>query len=115
MKNNSDIHALVRWIDEHLEIELSLDIVAKRSGYSKWYLQRLFKLITGINLGRYIRERRLTNAAEDLCSTTEPVLAIAMKYQFYSQQTFTRAFTRCFGTSPVAYRNGNKTHTKYNS
>ncbi|MEB2704041.1 helix-turn-helix domain-containing protein [Citrobacter koseri] len=111
MKNSSDIYDLVKWIDAHLEMKLSVDIVVKRAGYSKWYLQRLFKIIIGISLGRYIRERRLTNAAEELCFTTEPVLDIALKYQFDSQQTFTRAFTRHFGTSPVAYRNRNKTYT----
>lgn len=108
MKNNSDIYDLVSWINDHLEMELSLDIVAKRSGYSKWYLQRLFKITMGVSLGRYIRDSRLTNAAKELCSTTESVSSIALKYQFDSQQTFTRAFTRRFGTPPVAYRNFNK-------
>ena len=108
MKSSSDIYDLVKWIDAHLEMELSVDIVAKRAGYSKWYLQRLFKLITGVSLGKYIRERRLNNAAEELCSTTELISAIALKYQFDSHQTFTRVFTRRFGSSPTVYRNLNK-------
>ncbi|HHU2771478.1 TPA: helix-turn-helix domain-containing protein, partial [Escherichia coli] len=99
IKNNSDINDLARWIDDHLEMELSVDIVAKKAGYSKWYLQRLYKYVIGIPLGRYIRDSRLTNAAEELRSTTESVTTIAFKYQFDSQQTFTRAFTRRFGIS----------------
>ncbi len=30
IKNNSDINDLARWIDDHLEMELSVDIVAKK-------------------------------------------------------------------------------------
>ncbi|BCX40939.1 helix-turn-helix domain-containing protein [Escherichia coli] len=114
IKNNSDINDLARWIDDHLEMELSVDIVAKKAGYSKWYLQRLYKYVIGIPLGRYIRDSRLTNAAEELRSTTESVTTIAFKYQFDSQQTFTRAFTRRFGISPVAYRKLAKEEVRWN-
>ncbi|HFM0974788.1 TPA: hypothetical protein ACNRFE_005087, partial [Escherichia coli] len=43
IKNSSDINEFAKWIDENLEVELSINIEAKKAGYSKWYLQRLFK------------------------------------------------------------------------
>lgn len=108
MDTKALIYELVEWIDERLEMKLSVEIVTRKSGYSKWYLQRLFKIVTGVSLGRFIREQKLNKAAEELCVTNETVLYIALKYGFDSQQTFTRAFTRHFGVSPGVYRNSNK-------
>ncbi|MDI5036054.1 AraC family transcriptional regulator, partial [Salmonella enterica subsp. enterica serovar Montevideo] len=36
---------------------LNIDVVAKKSGYSKWYLQRMFRTVTHQTLGEYIRQR----------------------------------------------------------
>ena len=63
------IHSLTRWIDQNLDKTLSIDEVAARSGYSKWHLQRMFRTVTKQTLGGYIRERRLTLAAEALRQT----------------------------------------------
>ncbi|MGO2369369.1 MAG: helix-turn-helix domain-containing protein, partial [Serratia sp. (in: enterobacteria)] len=37
------IRELLVWIEDNLTNPLSLDIVSAKSGYSKWYLQRMFK------------------------------------------------------------------------
>lgn len=61
IKNSADINELAKWIDENLEVELSINIEEK-SWIFKWYLQRLFKHIIGISIGRYINKcsRRTT-------------------------------------------------------
>jgi AraC-like DNA-binding protein len=33
---------------------LNIDVVAKKSGYSKWYLQRMFRTVMHQTLGEYI-------------------------------------------------------------
>lgn len=63
------IHDLLDWIETHLDQPLLLDNVAAKSGYSKWHLQRMFRSTTGHALGSYIRERRLSQAAQALRST----------------------------------------------
>ncbi len=78
-------------IREHnLDQSLLLDDVANKAGYTKWYFQRLFKKVTGVTLASYIRARRLTKAAVELRLTKKTILEIALKYQFDSQQSFTR-------------------------
>ncbi|NDL65838.1 helix-turn-helix domain-containing protein [Acerihabitans arboris] len=99
------IFDLVKWIEARLNIRLSIDMVAVKSGYSKWYLQRLFKDITGCGLSSYIRRRKLSMAALELRMTFTPILDIAQKYNFNSQRTFIRAFNHYFRQSPEAYRN----------
>ncbi|WP_034911546.1 MULTISPECIES: superoxide response transcriptional regulator SoxS [Erwinia] len=98
------IHTLTDWIDSNLDKSLSINEVAAKSGYSKWHLQRIFRSVTKKTLGNYIRERRLTRAAEALRQTQRPVFDIAMQYGYDSQQTFSRVFRRQFSQTPTAYR-----------
>lgn len=98
------IQTLTDWIERNLDKTLSVEEVAARSGYSKWHLQRMFRTVTRQTLGNYIRERRLTLAAEALRQTQRPVFDIAMQYGYDSQQTFSRVFRRQFSQTPTAYR-----------
>ncbi|MDO1792128.1 AraC family transcriptional regulator, partial [Escherichia coli] len=87
IKNSSDINEFAKWIDENLEVELSINIEEKKldiqNGIYRDCLNiSLVFLLVGI----------LINAAEELRSTTESVTTITFKYQFDFQQTFTRAF-----------------------
>ncbi|MFC0140378.1 helix-turn-helix domain-containing protein [Erwinia mallotivora] len=84
--------------------QLPLDTVARRAGYSKWHLQRMFKQYTGYPLGEYIRARRLKKSAERLARGGEPILDVAISFGFDSQQSFNRSFKRQFGQSPGAWR-----------
>ncbi|WP_337263904.1 MULTISPECIES: helix-turn-helix domain-containing protein [unclassified Serratia (in: enterobacteria)] len=98
------IHDLLDWIETHLDQPLLLDNVAAKSGYSKWHLQRMFRSTTGHALGSYIRERRLSQAAQALRSTPRSILDIALQFHFDSQPSFSRAFKKQFGKTPAVYR-----------
>lgn len=94
-RRNNDaitIHSILSWIEDNLESPLSLEKVSERSGYSKWHLQRMFKKETGHSLGQYIRSRKLTEIAQKLKQSNEPILYLAERYGFESQQTLTRTF-----------------------
>lgn len=98
------IQDLIAWIDEHIDQPLNIDVVAKKSGYSKWYLQRMFRTVTHQTLGDYIRQRRLLLAAVELRTTERPIFDIAMDLGYVSQQTFSRVFRRQFDRTPSDYR-----------
>lgn len=106
------IEVLLAWIEDHLEQSLSIDEVAKKSGYSKWHLQRIFKDVTGLSIGAYTRGRRLSRAAIALRLTSRSILDIAAQYHFDSQQTFTRAFKLQFGETPARYRRAEDWYTQ---
>lgn len=98
------INSLLQWIDDHIDQPLNIETVARKSGYSKWYLQRMFRSITHQTLADYIRQRRLTLAADALKNTRKPIFDIAMDVGFVSQQTFSRVFRREYATTPTDYR-----------
>jgi len=112
MYRENIVSELLEWIEHNLDQPLTLDTIAAKSGYSKWHLQRLFKSFTGHRLGTYTRERRLTMAAQELRETSFSVLRIAEKYQFDSQQTFTRTFKKHFNMTPAVYRRS-EDHSTY--
>ncbi|MFR8333278.1 MAG: helix-turn-helix transcriptional regulator [Oscillospiraceae bacterium] len=51
-------------------------------------------------MGEYIRYRRLTLAAQELCSTDAKVIDVAAKYGYNSPDGFSRAFQRFHGVPP---------------
>lgn len=104
MAHQDIIQTLTEWIDSHIDQPLNIDVVAKKSGYSKWYLQRMFRTVMRQTLGDYIRQRRLHMAAQELRTTQRPIFDIAMDYGYVSQQTFSRVFRRAFDRTPTDYR-----------
>ena len=104
MSHQQIIQTLTEWIDEHIDQPLNIDVVARKSGYSKWYLQRMFRTVMHQTLGDYIRQRRLLLAAEALRTTRRPFLILRWIWGYVSQQTFSRVFRREFDRTPSDYR-----------
>lgn len=104
---NQNIYALQKiqdYIEEHLEEDLSLPVLAKLVGYSNSYLSRIFSNYIGMSLTDYIRSRRLTVSAERLADTDTSVLDVALDMKFKSHEGFSRAFHKQFGLNPLRYR-----------
>lgn len=90
--------------DNHLEDEFSLDKIARELNYSKFYMERVFSEVTGTTIYKYIRERRLARAAEQLVETNRTVLDIAFEAGYASPQAFTMAFRSLYMCPPKVYR-----------
>ncbi|ADU67685.1 helix-turn-helix domain-containing protein [Erwiniaceae bacterium L1_54_6] len=104
MNQSQFIRSLLDWIEDNLGHDLHLDEVARRSGYSRWHLQRLFRQHTGFSLAEYIRQRRLTESALTLLNSDEAILQVAMSYGFDTQQAYTRTFKNYFRVTPGQLR-----------
>ncbi|QGY32413.1 helix-turn-helix domain-containing protein [Pantoea cypripedii] len=103
-RNEKIIIELTEWIDNNLTGNLKIEEVAKKSGYSKWHLQRMFQCTMNITLAHYIRDKRLALAALDLSGSNESVLDISLKYGYDSQQAFTRSFSKKYNIPPATWR-----------
>lgn len=103
MNTGAIIQDLIDWIDNHLDSRLDIDTVARRAGYSKWHLQRIFKEHTGQPLGEYIRAKKLQKSIERLAHSNEPILNVAIALGFDSQQSFNRSFKRQYGQAPALW------------
>ncbi|NDL62649.1 helix-turn-helix domain-containing protein [Acerihabitans arboris] len=103
--NEPLVAALAQWIEDHLDRDIALPELAARSGYSVWHMQGVFRATTGIAVGRYIRERKLTEAVHRLRNSDNKIIDIALDYGFNSQSQFTTLFKKYFGITPQACRN----------
>ncbi|MGK3142544.1 helix-turn-helix domain-containing protein [Pantoea sp. C2G6] len=102
--NESVIISVTEWINCHLDQRLSIDDIACKAGYSKWYLQKLFARYHDETLARYIRKQKLIASIYELKNSRTPIITLALKYHFESQQSFTRAFKQVMGCTPSACR-----------
>lgn len=98
------VKSVVDYIHAHLSDALSVESLARISCWSRWQLQRVFFHETGVSLAQYVRELRLSMAAEVLISRNYRQLDIALFYGFNSEVAFNRSFKQFFGLTPGAYR-----------
>jgi AraC family transcriptional regulator len=99
---------ILRRIQERIEAELnrqlSLDALAKESGYSRAHFLRMFRAATGLTPHQYVLERRL-NRAQQLLKQKQTALAdIAVACGFSSQTHMTDSFRNHLGITPGEYR-----------
>jgi len=103
------ISEAINYIEENLKDELKIEDIANKAFISTFYFQKAFSLLCGFSVGEYIRNRRLANAGNDLLTTDEKIIDIAMKYGYDSPDSFTKAFTRFHGSTPTAVRKNGQT------
>jgi AraC family transcriptional regulator len=92
------------YIESHFAGEIALDDVARVSGVSRYHLSRAFGTATGHSLMRYVRGRRLSEAARALSAGASDILSVALDAGYGSHEAFTRAFRDQFGLTPEAVR-----------
>lgn len=103
-------HAVQQCCDHislHLEDEITLEELAKLTGYATYYLSKKFKKETGSIPADYIRRQRLARAAWLLRTTHEDVQTISERLQFGTQSYFSDSFRKEYGMTPTEYRQQN--------
>ena len=99
-----DITSSIKYIEGHLTDELTLEKIAAKINLSPFYFQKGFSILCGITVSEYIRNRRLTNAGQDLYLNQEKVMDVAIKYGYNNATSFSRAFERFHGIKPGEVR-----------
>jgi AraC family transcriptional regulator len=92
------------YIESHLAEPLTLDEVSAVGGVSRFHMVRAFAAATGFSVMRYVRARRLTEAARALAAGAPDILTLALDADYGSHEAFTRAFRDHFGVTPEAVR-----------
>src|SRR3984885_12599268 len=92
------------FIESHLAEALTLDEVAAIGGVSRFHMVRAFAAATGLSVIRYVRARRLSEAARELAGGAPDILALALEADYGSHEAFTRAFREHFGVTPETVR-----------
>ena len=108
----------INYMEEHLLQNIGAEEVADTVHFSPFYFQKCFKIVTGYTIGEYLRNRRLYLAGLEILGRKVPgngkrntdkgsgnkecrVIDLAYKYGYDTPESFTRAFTRFHGMSPL--------------
>ncbi len=78
--------------------------MARRAALSERHLGRLFRQEIGVTPAQYVKQVRLDTARSLLESTDEPIVTIARRSGFGSEETMRRTFAEELGTAPSEYR-----------
>jgi AraC family transcriptional regulator len=94
------------FIESHFASEMTLAEIAAVSGVSRFHMARAFGVTTGHSVMRYVRARRLSEAARTLALGAPDIMMVALEAGYGSHEAFTRAFRDQFGLTPETVRAG---------
>jgi AraC family transcriptional regulator len=94
------------FIESHFTGEVTLGEISEIAGVSRFHMVRAFGMTTGYPVMRYVRGRRLTEAARGLANGAPDILTLALDVGYSSHEAFTRAFRDQFGMTPEMVRAG---------
>lgn len=95
---------LLIYLETHYTEDLSLEILSKEFGVSRFTLSRLFTDKLHTSFTYYVNSKRLEYACNLLLSTDLSVTQIALDAGFGSSRTFFREFQQTYHTTPREYR-----------
>jgi AraC-like DNA-binding protein len=95
---------VIRAIECHPGVSLSLGELAREAGLSPYHFLRTFTALIGVTPHQYVMRTRLREAASRLVANRDTVLDVALDCGFGDVANFHRAFRTEFGVSPRAYR-----------
>lgn len=104
------LNKMIQYIEDNLTEEIDYKKLAQIVGVSEYSLQRIFIFLTNISISEYIRKRRLSKAFEELKTSDVKVIDVAIKYQYDSSISFSRAFKNMFGITPNECKKSNENY-----
>ena len=95
------INSAIAYMEEHLTERIELEDIAKSVRLSPFHFHRAFSMLTEMSPVEYLRKRRLSQAGAELANGQEKIIDVALKYGYDTRESFTKAFTRYHGVSPM--------------
>lgn len=96
---NQKMIDIIRYVNEHLKEELSIDSLSERFYISKYHMMRQFKEETGYTIHNYITEKRI-QAANNLMIAGVSATKACYECGFKDYSTFSRAYKTRMNRTP---------------
>ena len=98
------ITGITKYLQEHLEEEMSLAILSEEFHLNAQYISQLFKNEIGVNFRTYLTNIRMEKAKKLLLSTALSVAEVAERSGYGDYRVFTMVFKKNEGITPSQFR-----------
>lgn len=95
----------IKYIEEHYNVDLDINALAKHVGYSPSHFSIKFKENTGLSPANYIKTKRLEKSYSLLQEGNYTISEVAAKCGFSDSNYFTRCFKKHFNYTPTFFLN----------
>lgn len=103
-KENPIVTKVCSYINENIEQDITLELMAEYTKVSSFYLSKLFKEEKGITFINYLNEARLEKAKDLLKNSSYSIKEITAAIGYNDQNYFSRIFRNKFGVTPTEFR-----------
>ncbi|MDR0271604.1 helix-turn-helix domain-containing protein [Paenibacillus sp.] len=104
-ENHDPITSFVMaYINDHLEEDINLDMMADKLNITSGYLSTYFKEKTGLNFSDYLNDIRIRTAKDMLQNLDLRIQDVAARIGYQNVNSFIRMFKRHAGMTPGEYR-----------
>ncbi|EOI55460.1 AraC family transcriptional regulator [Enterococcus gilvus] len=98
------VNKALEYVKENYNEPLTLEEVARHTGFSSYYFTRFFKKNTGKTFIQFLNEFRVSQAKFILASEKIPITEVAERSGFSNIKTFHHVFKKSVGCSPLQYQ-----------
>ena len=104
MDYNTLIWSICVLAESSAQGEIDLTELARQTGFSLAHIRDVFRRHTGKSLMRYVQERKIAGAAQELLHSSDDIMEVALRFGYSSRDVFSRAFKRHTGYTPSEFR-----------
>ena len=102
--SDPDVGAALRYMWNHLDLDLSVSQIVREVGATRRGLERAFQHELGRSIIAELRRKRLETFVELLKTTSLPIHEICKDTGFFTRDYLHRIFKKEFGMTPLKYR-----------
>jgi AraC-like DNA-binding protein len=106
LKYDKQIETILKYINNNLCEDLSIETLSQKFYLSKYYLMHKFKRETGYTVHNYVNQKRLL-LAKDLIKSGESITKVYTLCGFNDYSSFLRSFKNMFNQSPSTFSSKN--------
>jgi len=98
------VKKVTKYIREHYKEDLSLEKIATSCGYTKFYVSRAFKEVSGTTVSTYLNTIRVYASTIPLINGNMSINDISAEFGFSDPSYFGKVFKKLVGFTPLEYR-----------
>ena len=102
--SNSIVKGIKTYIDSHYSEDITNDALAQKFNYHPYYINTVFKQVTGDTIHKYLMKYRINRSQDLLIATDMSIHQIALACGFKSQAHYSTYFKKLNHTTPQEFR-----------